>query len=154
MFSYKDFWIITLIVLLVVYTLGKSKHLISHKYPHNKWPNLSSWVGKHFPSPTGKINHQAYSCRRDLSLSAPRWPNWGTPWHTLNVTALWDWGVQGEPLIGPPLCREAQAARVAELIFPSLACLITCTQYKLISAPNGKKMERQMERNLDRFLSI
>ena len=28
MFRYKEFWIITLIILLIVYILGKSKHLI------------------------------------------------------------------------------------------------------------------------------
>ena len=28
MFSYKNFWIITLIILLVVYILGKSKYLL------------------------------------------------------------------------------------------------------------------------------
>ena len=30
MFSYKDFWIITLIILLIDYILGKSKHFIGH----------------------------------------------------------------------------------------------------------------------------
>ena len=34
MFSYKDFWIIALNILLVVYILGKSKHLITISLPH------------------------------------------------------------------------------------------------------------------------
>ena len=32
MFRYEDFWIITLIILLIVYILGKSKHLIGVKF--------------------------------------------------------------------------------------------------------------------------
>ena len=32
MFLYEDFWIITQIILLVVYILGKSKHLINVAY--------------------------------------------------------------------------------------------------------------------------
>ena len=33
--SYKDFWIIALIILLVAYILGKSKHLITVNLKYN-----------------------------------------------------------------------------------------------------------------------
>ena len=36
MFRYEDFWIITLIILLTVYILGKAKHLI-YKFKIKSW---------------------------------------------------------------------------------------------------------------------
>ena len=39
MFSYEEFWIITLIILLIVYTLGKSKHLINDMINSSRFLN-------------------------------------------------------------------------------------------------------------------
>ena len=45
MFWHKEFWIITLIILLIVYILGKSKHLIQYKYPYTSKYECLEYLG-------------------------------------------------------------------------------------------------------------
>ena len=62
MFSCKEFWIITLIILLIVYILGKSKHLIRQvDIPCEYWP------------PCWRIQTRTWSsiCRKPLTSCTP-----------------------------------------------------------------------------------
>ena len=61
MFWCKEFWIITLIILLIVDILGKSKHLI-HAVKSVSWEKTSSETSEQF------VMREAKLCTRDSKV--------------------------------------------------------------------------------------
>ena len=125
LFWYKKFWIVTLIILLIAYISGKSKHLIAFlgfmeaKLRAPFKPHIlrrlrgGALIGSPLcrETPVNRAPNMKFSSLGETSAS---WQNLRRILKSLNTIVLWcTWGLQEINWIGLSWCREVPSSRTA-----------------------------------------